>query len=268
MQVRLLGTGGSDGIPAFYGNDRVSAHARKVRGKEMRTRSAALVDGTLKIDLGPDTLCQLNAYGLEARDWTAAFFTHSDGDHLCLSELQYGLFPFVECEDLEFTIYANETVCGLINERYPKWPIDLVRTYKNQTYLHEGYEITPVEATHTVGEECHNLIFAKDGVSFLYGTDTGVYSEATFEVLAGRQLDALVIECSDGKYKTPYVGHMDLAQCVEVVGRLRSSGALRPGAQVVTTHHTAGGDLTHAELEEILRPYDIVPGFDGMVIEI
>ena len=63
MQVRLLGTGGSDGIPAFYGNDRVSAHARKVRGKEMRTRSAALVDGTLKIDLGPDTLCQLNAHG-------------------------------------------------------------------------------------------------------------------------------------------------------------------------------------------------------------
>jgi hypothetical protein len=87
-------------------------------------------------------------------------------------------------------------------------------------------------------------------------------------VLAGRQLDALVIECSDGKNKTPYVGHMDLAQCVEVVGRLRSSGALRTGAQVVTTHHTAGGDLTHSELEEVLRPYDIVPGFDGMVIEI
>ena len=267
MQVRLLGTGGSDGIPAFYGNDRVSNYARQHRGKDLRTRAAALIDGTLKIDLGPDTLCQLNTHGLEARDWTALFFTHSDEDHLCLSELQYGLFPFVECEDLGFTIYANEAVCQKIEERYPKWPIDLVRTQKNTTYLHEGYSVTPVEATHTVGEECHNLIFAKDGCSFLYATDTGVYSEATFAALADRQLDALVIECSDGVHKTPYVGHMDVQQCVEVVGRLRESGALRAGAQVVTTHHTAGGGLTHVELEEILRPYDMRPGFDGMVIE-
>lgn len=268
MQIRLLGTGGSDGIPAFYGNDRVSRYARQHRGKDLRTRAAALVDGTLKIDLGPDTLGQMNAHGLEARDWTALFFTHSDEDHLCLSELQYGLFPFVECEDLGFTVYGNEVVCRKIEERYPKWPIDLVRTEKNRTYAHEGYEITPIHATHSEGEECHNLIFAKDGASFLYATDTGVYSEATFEFLEGRRLDALVVECSDGKNKTPYVGHMDVNQCVELVDRLRESGALASGAQVFTTHHTAGGDLTHGELEDILRPYDIIPGFDGQLIEI
>ncbi len=268
MQIRLLGTGGSDGIPAFYGNDRVSNYARQHRGKDVRSRAAALVDGTLKIDLGPDTLWQMNSQGLEARDWTALFFTHSDEDHFCLSELQYGLFPFVECEELEFTVYGNETVCAKINARYPKWPIDLVRTRKNETYLHEGYEITPIEATHSEGEECHNLIFAKGGASFLYATDTGVYSEATFSALAGRELDALVIECSDGRVKTPYMGHMDVNQCVEVVSRLRSEGALKKDAQVVTTHHTAAGDLTHAELGEILRPYDMVAGFDGMVIEI
>lgn len=268
MQIRLLGTGGADGIPAFYGNDRVSAFARQHRGKEIRTRSAALVDETLKIDLGPDTLHQLNAYGLEARDWSALLFTHSDADHLCLSELQYCLFPFVECEHLGFTIYASGKVCDMIRAEYPEWPMDLVELEAERQYNVNGYAVTPVLANHRPDEECFNFIIEKEGRKALYATDTGVYLERTFKFLENQALDALVIECSDGKYKTPYIGHMDMAQCVEVVGRLRTSGAIGSQAQVITTHHTAGGDLTHGELEELLAAHGIVPGYDGMLIEI
>jgi phosphoribosyl 1,2-cyclic phosphate phosphodiesterase len=268
MEILLLGTGGADGIPAFYGNDRVSQYARMHRGKDIRSRSSALVDGVLKIDLGPDTHSQMIASGHSPREWNSLFVTHSDDDHLCLSEIQYGLFPFVECEKLEYTIYGNSVVCDLIRKRYPEWPIDLVELHKYRQVEDHGYKVTPVYATHKDDEECHNLLIEKAGKKFLYATDTGYYQDEVFGFLANQQIDALVIECSDGFHKTPYIGHMDVAQCVEVVGRLRESSALATDAQVITTHHAAGGNATHAELEAALNPYGILIGYDGLTIEI
>ncbi|HLO97788.1 MAG TPA: MBL fold metallo-hydrolase [Fimbriimonas sp.] len=268
MRVLLLGTGGADGIPALYGSDRVSEHARLVRGKNIRSRAAALIDNQIKIDLGPDTVSQIQREGLNAADWSSLFITHTDEDHLCLSEIQYGMFPFIDSEKLEFTIYGNPIVCEMIRHRYPEWPIDLVELHKYQPVTHEQYVVTPIHATHKPDEECHNFIFEREGRSFLYATDTGVYSEEVFGFLAGRQLDALVVECSDGIEKSPYMGHMDVVQCVETVQRLRREGGLREGARVVTTHHTAGGKATHEELEEILGPYDIQVGYDGLSFEV
>ncbi|HTQ11150.1 MAG TPA: hypothetical protein VMI31_13870, partial [Fimbriimonadaceae bacterium] len=94
MKIRLLGTGGADGIPAFYGSNPVCDFARLHGGREIRTRAAALVDEGLKIDFGPDTLAQVQREGLDPADWTAVVFTHSDEDHLTASEFQYFLYPF------------------------------------------------------------------------------------------------------------------------------------------------------------------------------
>lgn len=268
MRVLLLGTGGADGIPALFGNDRVSEHARLMRGKNIRSRAAALIDNQIKLDLGPDTVSQVHREGLKTADWSAIFMTHSDEDHLCLSEIQYGMFPFIDSEKLELTIYGNPLVCELIRHRYPEWPIDLVELHKNQPVQHEQYLVTPIHATHKPDEECHNLIFERDGRRFLYATDTGVYQEEVFKSLADKQIHALVIECSDGIEKSPYIGHMDVAQCVDTVQRLRREGALAHHAKVFTTHHTAGGKATHEELEEILRPYGIEPAYDGLSFEV
>ena len=108
----------------------------------------------------------------------------------------------------------------------------------------------------------------KDGRKFLYATDTGLYRQEVFDFLAGWNIHAVVVECSEGFHKTPYVGHMDLAQCVEQVSRLRENGAIAPGAAIFTTHHTAGGNATHDELTEALAPYGILPGFDGLSFEV
>ena len=268
MKVLLMGTGGADGIPALYGHDRVSKYARAKGGRDLRTRSAALVDSALKLDLGPDTLSQVHRFGIDPTEWSAVFFTHSDEDHLCLSEIQYGMFPFVESEKLEYTIYGNDIVCQLIRYRYPEWPIDLIELKKNEPVVHEAYHVTPIQATHKGDEECHNFIIERDGRRFLYATDTGFYKEEVFGILAGREIHALVIECSDGFLKTPYIGHMDIEQCISVVGRLRDSNAISHDAQVFTTHHAAGGNATHDELTEAFAPYDIVPGFDGLSFEV
>jgi phosphoribosyl 1,2-cyclic phosphate phosphodiesterase len=265
LTIRLLGTGAADGIPGFYATDRVSRHARAHGGKDARTRSAALVDGVLKIDLPPDTLCQLHRDRLDARDWTALVFTHSHEDHFAVSEIQYALYPFTELEQLPFQIYGNETVRGIITDRYPDWPIDFITFRGFSPREVAGYKVTPLPAHHQPAEACFNLLIERDR-TLLYATDTGVWDEPTFEFLTSKRLDCLVIECTEGFRDSGYDGHLNLETLAGVLSRLRATGTVTPSTQVITTHHAATGNGTHAELEAALAPLGARPGFDGMVI--
>lgn len=267
MQIRLLGTGGADGIPALYSDSRVSAYARLHKGKDVRTRSAALLDGTIKIDLGPDTWHQLARDGLDARDWTAVFFTHSDADHFAVDELQYALYPFSDFEYAGFQIFGNAAVCRRIMEAYPEWPFEIHMTESFQTLEHDGYKVTPVRAKHKESEDAHNFLFECTGSTLMYATDTGVWPEETWEFLQGWKLDTLVIECTEGFVHTPYNGHLDVKDLLLVVERLQSMGVVHSETVMATTHHSHNGDATHAELEEALGPHGILVGYDGMTLE-
>jgi len=268
MDIRLLGTGAADGIPGLFGNDDVSRYARENGGKDVRTRSAALVDGVLKIDLPPDTLMQLQRDRLSALDWTALIFTHSDDDHLALDEIQYALIPFTDLDHLPFTIYANSDVASFIRARYPEWPMDIVETRSFESFEHGGYVITPIRARHIAEEDCHNLIFQKDGKTILYATDTGIWPEETFEFLSRYKVDLLVIECTDGLCTPDYHGHLGIKECLFMVNRLRGAGVLGESSLVYTTHHASRGQARHCDLERALRPHGLEPGYDGLVVEI
>src|SRR5947209_6571308 len=148
MKIRLLGTGGADGIPAYCSKSPVSIYAREHGGKDVRTRAAALVDEGLKIDFGPDTLAQIQRDGLDPTDWTAVLFTHSDEDHLAVSEFQYFLYPFCDNDNLPFAVFGNATVCGIIREHYPDWPMEITETVAFQPFQHAAYNITPILAHH------------------------------------------------------------------------------------------------------------------------
>jgi phosphoribosyl 1,2-cyclic phosphate phosphodiesterase len=268
MVVRLLGTGAADGVPAYFSNSRVSNYAREHGGKDVRSRSAAIIDGQLKIDLPPDTLMQLQRDNLDARDWIALLYTHSDADHFAVEELQYSLFPFCENEFAPFTIYANETVVKGIHERFPDWPFEVYQTRSFVPFQVAEYKITPVSAYHSITEDCQNLIIEHGGVSFLYGTDTGVWRERTWEFLEGVRLDGMVIECTNGGSRSSYWGHLNVEDCIAVVKQLREMGTLKKGAPVITTHHSHDGAMIHCELERALCPHGIQPGYDGMEVEI
>jgi phosphoribosyl 1,2-cyclic phosphate phosphodiesterase len=268
MEIRLLGTGAADGIPAYYGTDPVSQYARRHGGKDIRTRSAALIDGHLKIDLPPDTYAQLQRDRLSPLDWTALVFTHGHDDHFARRELQYALFPFTDAEYMPYPIFANEQVSAQIEDIYPQWPIEVVRTHSFTPFQHLDYKVTPIRARHKEDEDSQNLIIQHRGITFLYATDTGIWPHETFAFLQNYVLDGLVIECTDGLRKGTYAGHLDIDACVGVVDALRNSGVLRDDSRVITTHHSARGGARHMDLEKHLGRHDIEPGYDGMVIKL
>ncbi|MCC7102519.1 MAG: hypothetical protein IT206_05500 [Fimbriimonadaceae bacterium] len=268
MEVKLLGTGAADGVPAFFANSRVSDHAFMHGGKDIRTRAAAVIDGHIKLDFGPDTYFQVVSHQTRPAEWSSILFTHSHDDHLCEAELQYVLMPFTQEGYAPFTIFGNESVLARIQARFQDWPFELVLTKSFETFEHLGYHITPIAAYHRLEEDCHNLIIEHEGRSFLYGTDTGYWREPTWEFMAGRQLHAVVLECTDGFLRTSYHGHMDAQEVIQTVNRLVSIGGLRADGQVITTHHCHAGNATHEELEAFLKPHGIQVGFDGLSFEV
>jgi phosphoribosyl 1,2-cyclic phosphate phosphodiesterase len=268
MNIRLLGTAGADGIPGLFGDDEVSQYARVNGGKDVRTRAAAIVDDTLKIDLPPDTAAQLQRDRLSGLDWTALIFTHSDDDHLAVNEIQYALYPFTDYPYLPYSIYANRDVLAKIHDRYPAWPFELIETRSFESFTHGGHKITPVRAHHLNDEDCHNLLFEQGENCILYATDTGIWPEETFDFLSGYKLDLLVLECTNGFVPSEYRGHLNIEECIMVVNRLREQGTLLPDSKIYTTHHSPRGGARHCDLERALRPHGIEPGWDGLKISL
>lgn len=268
MELQLLGTGAADGIPGLFSEDRVSQHARQHGGKNLRTRSAALLDRTLKIDLPPDTLHQCLAYNLSPSEWSAVIFTHSHDDHFAVPILQYALYPFVPNESPPFAIFGNEVVISKIKARYPDWPLELHVTKSFEPVQHENYYITPIAANHDPDEDCHNLLIKSRACQLLYATDTGYWGGPTWDFLRGQSIDCLVMECTDGLNPSGYSGHLDIQAFVKTVQELRRMNVLGASASIITTHHSHSGNVTHEELEKLLEPFGILAGFDGMVQQV
>lgn len=268
MKIHLLGTGAADGVPALYSDSRVSKHARSHGGRDVRSRSAAIIDDHIKLDFGPDTWHQVMREGLDATQWTALVMTHSHADHLAIDELQYTLYPFNPFEYCGFTIYGNAMVLSLIAEMYPAWPFELVQTRSFQAFEHAGMAITPVHAYHKLDEDAHNLIFQDGDATFFYATDTGIWEEDTWDFLKGYRVDGMVIECTEGFAPTSYNGHLDVEECKMMVDRLRKQGTLVDSAPIFTTHHSHSGDATYDELCAALNPSGIQVGYDGLRFEL
>src|SRR5579883_2993882 len=89
MKVTLLGTSSAEGWPGLFCHCPACEKARRFGGKNIRTRSSALIDDVLKIDFPPDTLHHVIQFNLDLRCLRALLFTHAHDDHFSAPELQY-----------------------------------------------------------------------------------------------------------------------------------------------------------------------------------
>jgi glyoxylase-like metal-dependent hydrolase (beta-lactamase superfamily II) len=87
MKITYYGTAAAEGIPGLFCKCRVCENARKVKGKEIKTRSQALVDDKILIDFPADTYMHALNYGLPLEDIHTCIVTHSHMDHLYEREL-------------------------------------------------------------------------------------------------------------------------------------------------------------------------------------
>src|SRR3954453_17977139 len=82
MHFIFLGTAASEGFPnAFCGCENCEK-ARQAGGPSLRKRSAALIDGELLIDFGPDLMAASMQHGVSLANVRYCVQTHEHSDHL------------------------------------------------------------------------------------------------------------------------------------------------------------------------------------------
>lgn len=276
MRILYMGTAAAEGWPALFCACPICDRARKEGGKNLRTRTQALLDGGLLFDFPPDTYSHAIRHGLNLGDIHTLLVTHSHMDHWFPTDLIHRHEHFGHGIRGALEVYGNEAVktafdANILIDRFKPHPIDGVVnfhvTHGGDRFTSGGWEITAVPADHDKREECLVYICKKDGKTLLYGHDTGRdLSPLAWELITAQRYDLVSLDATMGK-KTIGGYHMGLPDVELVLEKLTALGCVDGDTKKVINHFSHNGGMTHEELVAWGEERGILAACDGMEVE-
>ncbi len=274
MKLKYLGTGAAEGWPALFCSCESCKKARQLGGKNIRTRSQALVDNKLLIDLPPDTYMHYLQHGFPLPAITDILVTHSHSDHFYPKELEMRCRPYCDEHAVKLSIYGNRTVEALYREEVRHEP-DIenfncfVPVKPFQVYEVASYQVIPLKALHDSREEC--LIYCIKGQSkqLLYCHDTGIFPRETWDYLVWNKIkaDAVSLDCTTG-IEADGGNHMGVEDVISMKKDMIQRKIADENTVFVAAHFSHNGKLMHQELEDRFRAENIQVAYDGLEINI
>jgi len=271
VKLKVLGTAAAEGWPALWCVCDACREAARRGGRDLRMRAAYNVDDYLQIDLGPDALTQMWQFGVDYSKVEHLFFTHSHGDHcepehLFFRRRGFSIIP----EDSLLHVYGSEQVMTALQQHFPVLPLLQAQFHSIRSFDSVDcgdIRVTPLRADHGGDEEAFNFLLESDSGRILQGNDTGWYPEETWEFLAGREIDAVLLDCTYGLHSGGG-SHLGAPEVVQAMAELQSLGALAPNARKIATHFSHNGAALYDELAEYFTPHGIEVAYDGMIVEV
>ena len=271
MRLFFLGTAAAEGYPGIFCNCENCNEARALGGKNLRFRSAMLINDDLLIDFGPDLMAAAQRFNRNLSQVTTGLVTHAHGDH-------FDTFNFHMRRDaftggLEIPIMrvfgpqeVTDTLEGMDGD-LSQMRIETQTVHAGNRWQYAGYTFTAYHAYHAVGKLETVFYSIEDGEhSCLYATDTGPFPEETWQALEGRSFDVIILEETLGVGM--YSQHQSFESFVEHAQRLRAEGILRPGGRLIAHHMSHSGNPTHEKVEAVLGPHGVEVAYDGMDIRL
>ena len=113
MKIRYFGTAAYEGVPALFCNCETCLKARKNGGKDLRTRSQALVNDDLLIEFNPDTVAHYQKYLFDWAKIGYCLITHSHSDHFYPADLEMLVHPGYTHDVSPVAFYAGKSYGGI-----------------------------------------------------------------------------------------------------------------------------------------------------------
>lgn len=284
MKIQFLGTAAAEGAPALFCTCKHCMYARKVKGKEIRTRAGSIVDDVLKLDFGPDSYKHLLDHDLDYTKVHAILISHSHEDHFLSTDIAcrrpgYAHLPE---NDPPMTVYGNARVGEMMQPHL----CDQIGYQKMTPFVPteiDGYTVTPLQAVHFRDGEGKNFpvtfegetvyrhedalfyLIEKDGKSLLYAHDTDEFTPEDMDFLAGKKIDLISMDCTNGQLNATYIGHMGANDNLRMREKLLANGAADEHTIFVANHFSHNGLVPHEELEKLLPGFTVA--YDGLTIE-
>lgn len=272
MKIYFYGTGSSEGFPALFCECEYCRTARKIGGKNIRTRSSAQIDESLLIDFSPDTYAHEVYGGLDLTKIKYLLVTHSHTDHFYAADIE-GIFPPMAetSPERKLEVYGNEEIGKLLKDTLQKGyesKVDFHRTESFYPFQIEQYTVMPLRANHMQSEECHLYIISRDGRTVLYGQDSAMFPEETWEELKLWKFSCVILDCTSVDRDNYFDCHMGIQDNARIKERMIKEGMADEDTKFIATHFAHTFAPYHERLTELFRPYGIIPAYDGMEIEI
>ena len=278
MKIKYLGTAAGEGIPAFLCNCEICRKSRLLGGKNLRSRSQALIDNSILIDMPPETYGNLHRFAINLLDIKYWLVTHDHTDHFYEKEFSYsknGKFAHYDEDwhgiDILGSIDIKDRLEAIITEEEHK---KYIRYYPQTPFIPTAcgkYKITPLKANHSTKNPLI-FIIEKGGKSILYAHDTGLFPEETFEYLKGLgiKFDLVSLDCTAGAFMDyHYPMHMCLGWNIKCRDDLKNLGLADENTKFVLNHFSHNGkDTVYDDFKVIAENYGFTASFDGLEIEI
>lgn len=278
MKLKYFGTAAAEGFPALYCHCETCERARKAGGRNIRTRSQALINDDLLIDFPPDTYMHELFFGLDLKKIKTCLITHAHTDHLLVSDLCRRTKPdahFPNDEKEPLFIYASEKSGREIKNEVELKTIrrdkDALRYCDIEAYKEYkigDYLVIPLKAVHAPGLDAFIYIVKEGDKTILYGNDTGYFHEETWSYLEENKihLDLVSLDCTlDVGDK--YENHMGFDTCIKVRDRLMKTNTDNNTIFIIN-HFSHNCNVIYDEFVPIAKKENFLVSYDGFQIEI
>lgn len=279
MKIQYLGTAAAEGMPALFCNCPACTYARKNGGKDLRTRSQALIDGKLLIDFPPDTLSHCLSFGIDLTKIKNCLITHTHEDHLYYQDLAMRQPGFSNMGwENPFMIYGSEGAMKSIDEylggRIEK-PERILKTNTLQLYTEtviDEFKVTALRARHAENTNpVFYIIENAEGKRLMYANDTHYFFDELWEYLEQNpvHLDFVSLDCTSANApEMTYIGHMNLKDNVKAKERLIKIGCADEKTQFCSHHFSHNGDdVLYDTFSKIAEKENFLTSYDGMIVE-
>ena len=191
--MRFIGTSAGEGIPDPFCTCPICENARRVGGKELRSRSSFLLDEETIIDLGADYFSQARDHGLRLDSLRRVILTHTHDDHFNYTFFwersvkragtEEPLTVILSEEGKRFfdELYALSAALG--SEKLLTPPNALLKTVTPGVPFEAGnYRVTPLRGRHSTAFEKNstNYLIERNGESLYYGGHIGYAVDAGY----------------------------------------------------------------------------------------
>ena len=273
MKLQYFGTAAAEGWPSLFCDCDACKRAKKAGGRNIRTRSQAMIDDKLLIDFPADTYLHMTYYGLDLNYVDSVIITHAHEDHFYPKDFINRLdgYAHVPADGPRvLTVYGSDAVgkqfAPIVAASRGKLAFEELKT--GEAYIIDGYSVTPLPADHdpTSGPVIYLISDGKSNL--LYAHDTGYFPEETWRYLetVGCGLTGVSLDCTGGLGAQYRNGHMGTEACCEVRQRLFQMGIVNEYTAFCLHHFSHNGKSTYDEIKGPAAEMGFEVSFDGMVL--
>lgn len=277
MQIKYLGTGAAEGIPAVFCRCKICQHARESKGHDIRTRAQALIDNNILLDFGPDTYSHSLTFNIDLSTIYDCLITHAHDDHLYVEDIRARRRSRANLPEgtSPLKIYGGKGVKNALS------PTNDGYITKNKSVIFcevipfspftigQDYTITALPAIHK-SEEPYVYIIKKNNKTFLYGHDTDIFDDEVWNYLkeTGTHFDAASLDCTEGMKDISYKGHMNFERLKYMREKMRENKLINTDTIMIANHISHNGLITHKQAESMAKDIGYIVAFDGMEINL